>query len=119
MNPDTILNTVVLPAPFGPISAVIDPSSILNDAASTAVTPPNDLLIASSSSSMASFLEQQLATVPKKSLWAHCHEQHEKKADKEQPQERARSGVDQREREEVEKPRTGVKQAKQHSAEWN
>src|SRR6185369_7077800 len=43
MNPDTRLNTVVLPAPFGPMSAVIEPSVTPNDAPSTAATPPNDL----------------------------------------------------------------------------
>jgi hypothetical protein len=38
-----MLNSVVLPAPFGPIRPVIDPSSILIEASSTARTPPNCL----------------------------------------------------------------------------
>src|SRR5215210_4994293 len=34
------LNTVVLPAPFGPISAVISPRAAENDRSSTATSPP-------------------------------------------------------------------------------
>ena len=38
--PPSRLNTVVLPEPFGPISAVIEPSWTENDAPSTARSPP-------------------------------------------------------------------------------
>ena len=38
------LNTVVLPAPFGPISAVMLPCATANEQPSTARMPPNDLL---------------------------------------------------------------------------
>src|SRR5215207_1728094 len=42
-NPVTIENKVVLPAPFGPISAVIRPASAVSDAWSTARRPPKRL----------------------------------------------------------------------------
>ena len=38
-----IANSVVLPAPFGPISAVMRPSSAANEARSTASSPPKRL----------------------------------------------------------------------------
>ena len=38
-----IANSVVLPAPFGPISAVMRPASAVNDALSTASRPPKRL----------------------------------------------------------------------------
>src|SRR5262245_12203397 len=39
-KPETTANSVVLPAPFGPISAVMRPASAANDALSTASSPP-------------------------------------------------------------------------------
>src|SRR6516225_2620872 len=39
-NPEMIENSVVLPAPFGPISAVMRPASAVNDAPLTARRPP-------------------------------------------------------------------------------
>jgi hypothetical protein len=39
-KPETTANSVVLPAPFGPISAVMRPVSAVNDALSTASNPP-------------------------------------------------------------------------------
>src|SRR2546422_5370866 len=39
-KPVMIENRVVLPAPFGPISAVMRPASAVNDARSTASKPP-------------------------------------------------------------------------------
>src|SRR5712691_8675778 len=39
-KPEMIENRVVLPAPFGPISAVMRPASAVNDARSTASSPP-------------------------------------------------------------------------------
>src|SRR4029077_13943365 len=41
MNPEMIEKSVVLPAPLGPMSAVICPSEAVIDAASTATNPPN------------------------------------------------------------------------------
>ena len=37
----TQLKSVVLPAPFGPMSAQISPSSIVNDRSASATIPPN------------------------------------------------------------------------------
>src|SRR5690349_20549914 len=39
--PDTALNSVVLPAPFGPISAQISPACKSNETPPTAISPPN------------------------------------------------------------------------------
>src|SRR5690348_15369123 len=44
MNPAMMPKSVVLPAPFGPIKAVISPSRATSDASSTAVRPPNRLV---------------------------------------------------------------------------
>src|SRR5690606_31120536 len=46
----TQLNSVVLPAPLGPISPAIVPSSTLSEARSRAVTPPNVIVSSSTSS---------------------------------------------------------------------
>src|SRR5690242_5357245 len=40
MNPEIIEKSVVLPAPFGPMSAVMRPSLAVSDAALTASKPP-------------------------------------------------------------------------------
>ena len=41
--PESRLNSVVLPAPFGPMMAKISPGSTVNDTPSTALTPPNSI----------------------------------------------------------------------------
>src|SRR5215207_9247555 len=53
---ETTLNRVVLPAPFGPISPQISPSSIVKDRSSRATTPPKrtEMLRTSSSANPAS-----------------------------------------------------------------
>ena len=51
-NPVMALNRVVLPAPLGPISAVIWSWGITADTSSTATTPPKVLRTWSSTSSM-------------------------------------------------------------------
>src|SRR6516225_11541842 len=40
-SPVTTLNSVVLPAPLGPIKPVMRPASALSDTSSTAIRPPN------------------------------------------------------------------------------
>jgi hypothetical protein len=47
------LNTVVLPAPFGPISAVISPWFAVNETSFTAVRPPNRMVRCSTRNSAA------------------------------------------------------------------
>src|SRR5436853_4512965 len=49
-KPVIALNSVVLPAPFGPINPVIQLASTDKDAASTAVSPPKMTVTASTSS---------------------------------------------------------------------
>src|SRR5580704_12365943 len=50
-NPLIIANKVVLPAPFGPMSAVIRPVSTSSETLSTASNPPKRLLTPSTRSS--------------------------------------------------------------------
>src|SRR5580693_1466717 len=50
-NPETMENKVVLPAPFGPIKAVMRPGMTSNDARSTARNPPKRFEIFSTPSS--------------------------------------------------------------------
>jgi hypothetical protein len=42
VKPEMQLNSDVLPAPFGPITAVIDPGSTENETFVSAFKPPND-----------------------------------------------------------------------------
>jgi len=51
MLPVIRLNSVVLPEPFGPINAVIEPSATVRSAPSTAVRPPKRLVTPRTSSS--------------------------------------------------------------------
>jgi hypothetical protein len=41
--PFSMLKQVLLPAPFGPISASISPAETAKETSATAWTPPNDL----------------------------------------------------------------------------
>src|ERR1700744_2784310 len=50
-NPLIVANKVVLPAPFGPIRAVIRPASTSSETLSTASNPPKRLLTPSTRSS--------------------------------------------------------------------
>src|SRR6185295_14838549 len=50
-KPEIIENRVVLPAPFGPISAVMRSGAAVSDAPSTAFRPPNQQLTRSTASS--------------------------------------------------------------------
>src|SRR5215475_10795608 len=113
-KPEARLKTVVLPAPFGPITAVIEPSATAKEAPSTAATPPKALPTLSSSSSTALLVEQQLAAAAEQALGPQRHEQHQQQSDQEQAQEGARPGIEQRQREEVEEARAGIEQAEQH-----
>src|SRR5689334_10177654 len=94
-----IENNVVLPAPFGPISAVIRPGGAVSDAPSTAFNPPNQQLTRSTASSgsaikstMAHLLDrrwrrpapaQKLAPIhdpPDQPAWHYPDHQHENSA---------------------------------------
>src|SRR3954453_5757414 len=58
-SPPRQLNIVDFPAPFGPISPTISPSSMLIDASETARKPPNCFVTALASSSMAAVLARR------------------------------------------------------------
>ena len=45
-----MLNIVVLPAPLGPIIAVMPPLSMVSDTCETAIRPPNRIVIRSATS---------------------------------------------------------------------
>src|ERR1044072_9595779 len=62
MKPVMIANSVVLPAPFGPISAVMRPACAVNDAALTASSPPKRRETFSTRSSSAMRALRRLAT---------------------------------------------------------
>src|SRR5207247_1625533 len=85
------LNRVVLPAPFGPISAVIDPSLTSRVAPSTARMPPNRLTTCSASRigrplpKPASITKHHLLPLAKDSLRAECHEENQDDADDDEP----------------------------------
>src|SRR5260370_9653835 len=57
----TQLNSVVLPAPFGPMSAQIWPSSIVNDRSASATTPPNSTLRSSTDNKATGFPPREKA----------------------------------------------------------
>src|SRR5262245_18860584 len=119
MKPDTRLKTVVLPAPFGPINAVSDPSATARSTPSTARTPPKDLVSPLTSRSATSFLQEQLVAIAEHALRPKSHEDDEKPADQEQPQEGARARVEKRQWEEVEEPRARIEEAEQDRSEGN
>src|SRR5437016_1913169 len=117
MNPETMLKTVVLPAPFGPISEVSDPSVTSKLTASTARTPPKDLPSPLTSRSATSFLQEQLAPVAEHTLRPESHEEDEEQADEKEAKEGARAGIEEGEREEVEEARAGIEEAEEDRAE--
>src|SRR6185436_6819000 len=64
MKPVMMANSVVLPAPLGPISAVMQPASAVNDARLTASRPPKrrETFSTRSSSAMAPLRSAEVAT---------------------------------------------------------
>jgi hypothetical protein len=54
------LNTVVLPAPLGPISAVISPRTAVKERSSTATRPPKRMVRCSTRSTMSRALIRAL-----------------------------------------------------------
>src|SRR5687767_12783375 len=80
-NPEIWANRVVLPAPFGPISAEIEPASTVSDTAFVATTPPKRL-VTPTISSMARARQQAAqrdaaeAEQPVRHERYHEHQQH-------------------------------------------
>src|SRR5215208_8107239 len=79
-NPETTSKSVDLPAPFGPIKAVIDPRSTARLAPSIARTPPYRFSTRSTSR-MASLTEQHLLLLAEDPLRPKGHQQDEDGAD--------------------------------------
>src|SRR5215208_936850 len=79
-NPETTSKSVDLPAPFGPIKAVIDPRSTARLAPSIARTPPYRFSTPSTSR-MASLTEQHLLLRAENSLRPKGHQQDEHEPD--------------------------------------
>src|SRR5471032_1252683 len=65
-------NSVVLPAPLGPIRPTISPASTVSDASSTAFNPPNDLERPATSSMTLLPREEAHQTI-----WQACHDQYQ------------------------------------------
>src|SRR5882762_10342223 len=85
MNPVARLNTVVLPAPFGPMSAVIEPRATSNVAPSTARSPPKDLT-RSRTAKMVSATEHHLLALAENALRPERHDEDQNQADDEKAQ---------------------------------
>src|SRR3989304_6039048 len=75
-NPVIRLNTVVLPAPLGPINPRISPSATLKDSACTAMTPPKDFVRFSASSNR-TFARPPLEPRRPRPQLAHYSRRHE------------------------------------------
>src|SRR5579859_6484983 len=80
MKPVARLNSVVLPAPFGPISAVIDPRSTSKVAPSTALRPPK-LLTRSRTAKIGSATEHHLLALTENALGSQNHHENQYQAD--------------------------------------
>src|SRR5918996_5611504 len=87
MKPVMTLNSVVLPAPLGPISAVIEARRTSSVAPSTAWMPPKALETRSTSRIRpSSVTEHHLAALAEDALRPEGHEQDEQQADEHEPQ---------------------------------
>src|SRR5690349_25059666 len=82
-NPLTRLNSVVLPAPFGPMSAVIEPRLTSKPALSTACRPPKRFRTPSTTriGLWGSGVEIELLLLAEQPLWTERHERHDQEAD--------------------------------------
>src|SRR3712207_841705 len=94
-NPETRLKSVVLPAPLGPISAVIEPRRTSSVAPSTALTPPKRLTTSSTSrmrspagAAAASVTEHHLLALAEDALRPERHEEDEHEPDDHEAQRR-------------------------------
>ena len=85
---------------------------------STAATPPKDVRRPStSSSSRHHFSSSSSRRLPRMPCGRIAMNSTSSNTDQEQAQERARAGIEQRQREEIEEARAGIEQAEQHRAE--
>src|SRR6266480_3178651 len=112
------LNAVVLPAPFGPISAVIEPRSTSNVAPSTAATPPK-CFASPSTSRIGASLKGELLAFPEQSLRPEGHQQHQEGADDDQSEVGAVGGAQIRNRRKAEKAGRCVEHAVHDRARCN
>src|ERR671914_1929747 len=86
-KPVMTLNSVVLPAPLGPISDVIDARRTAKPAPSTAWMPPNHFRTSSSSRiGPSSVTEHHLPAVAEHALRPERHQQDQQHADQDEPQ---------------------------------
>src|SRR5919106_42312 len=87
MKPVMTLNSVVLPAPFGPINAVIEARRTSSVAPSIAWMPPKALETRSTSRIRpSSVTEHHLPALAEHSLWPERHEEDEQEADEHEAQ---------------------------------
>src|SRR5262245_55565755 len=87
-KPLTTLNSVVLPAPLGPISAVTVPACTSKPAPSTARRPPKRRRTSSTTSRPSSGIEVELLLLPEQALGPEGHERHDDQADEDVAQRR-------------------------------
>ena len=105
MKPESTLNSVVLPAPFGPISAVIDPRSTASETSFTATRPLKRFVTLSARRMGASGFKGVFPLVAEEPLRPPDHQDDQRQADEDQAQERPVAGGEKRERPEIEEPR--------------
>ena len=84
-KPEMRLNIVVLPAPLGPMSPVIEPDATSNEASLTATTPPNRLLTPPSTGSLRRHRSNNPA-VAQEPLGTDRHEEDQQQPDEDQAQ---------------------------------
>src|ERR687895_1159339 len=88
-KPVMTLKSVVLPAPFGPINAVIDARRTSSVAPSTAWMPPKDLKTPSTSRIRpSSVTEHHLPALAEHALRPEGHQQDQQQPDEDEPQRR-------------------------------
>src|SRR5947209_1664986 len=115
-NPETTLNTDVLPAPFGPIKAVIEAFATDSVAPLTAGTPPKRFTSPSTSRMGGSFKEH-LLPFAQQPLRAEVHQADEEQSDDDQPQIRAAGRIEVGERPDSEEARARKEEGEDHSPE--
>src|SRR5581483_3780393 len=139
-KPVSRLNSVVLPAPFGPISAVIAPRCTSRWSTSTATRPPKLRCTPSATSSGSGFAapgsaatpsvhaarvgvsavtDQRLSSIAEDPLWSEDHEQHDRKAHEDEPHDGHLAVVDQPRRQVVVADRLAVNTSRNCNAPVN
>src|SRR5918999_5226490 len=110
-KPEITLKSVVLPAPFGPIRAVIEPCPTSSVAPSSAAMPPKCFTTPSTARIFAPLLKDHLLALAEDALWAERHQPDEDEPDHDEAQVRPLGRVEVGKRGKVEEARARENQA--------